>query len=480
MPVRSLSLLAIGVVLSLVGALLDLPGNVARAAAARPDIVVFYTDDFPAEPARLWDGGDRTPELTRFTRNGLEFENAIVSSPMCGPSRATILTGRYSHDHGVTANDIRPYRQSNGLSPRLRRSGYETVFIGKHINGLAKRHPTRRAMHRLSDDWDRFDVIWENGGRYQDWRQYRKHQTRNYRKAGFGHSTYQATQRAVHHITNTPKGKPLFLMLSLYDGHVPLTPMARFKNDPRCADIGTWASPAYSEADVSDKPQYVRETPALGSSGHHLEALCRQSLTLDWAVGKVRGALRKTGRIDQTLQILTSDNGYLLGDHRLKGKSHAYSTPVPLFMRWPAVLGDSRRIVRDPVSNVDFGKTVCELAGCTLSSSPGRSLVPLISGTTSQLARNYLYVEMLNGTGCKRKATYPRPVWSGVETTLGYSSKLWAYTRYATGERELYDLSSDPYRLENLAGRSAFAAVEADLEGFRQQEWDGDEISWCT
>ena len=97
-----------------------------------------------------------------------------------------------------------------------------------------------------------------------------------------------------------------------------------------------------------------------------------------------------------TLQVLTADNGYLYGDHRIVGKTYPYDTWVPLYMRWPAVLGKTRRVVREPVSNVDLGATFCALAGCRIPGTEGRSLVPLIKDTRSQLDRSFIWSEMLH------------------------------------------------------------------------------------
>lgn len=478
MPFAALLVLALG--LSLVGTLFNLPQHIAAAASSRPNIVMFYLDDYAPYPQRLWNDAETTPALARFTEQGLEFEHAVASTPMCGPSRANLLTGTYSHQNGVLSNDIRGYRPATALPRKLAGEGYRTAFIGKHINGLAKRYKTRKAMHRLSGGWNAFDVIWEDGGRYYDWRQYRKSGIRRYGGVGTDHSTYQAQKRAAQQIKSTPRNKPLFLVISLYDGHAPLTPMRRFRDDPRCRDAEPWAGPAFDEEDVSDKPAYVQGLPRIGSSGYDLRARCEQSLTVDWLVGKVNASLKAAGRLDDTLQILTADNGWLMGDHRIEGKTDAYSTPVPLYMRWPAVAGDDRRVIREPVSNIDYAKTFCALAGCSMPDSDGLSLVPLINGNRSRLDREYLYVEMLNGTGCHRKATFPRPNWSGVESTLGYSDTLWAYTLYRTGEEELYDISADPHRLRNLSDKAAHADVLQDMRRFQQEVWTSHDVRWCA
>ena len=91
--------------------------------ARRPDIVVFYLDDFAPRPRSLWDDPERTPNLARFVNRGTRFSNAIVSTPLCGPSRAGLLTGRYGHANGVIANDVDPYRADNDVAEKLSKVG---------------------------------------------------------------------------------------------------------------------------------------------------------------------------------------------------------------------------------------------------------------------------------------------------------------------------------------------------------------------
>jgi arylsulfatase A-like enzyme len=454
------------------------PDRAAEAIATRPDVVVFYLDDWAPYPARIWNQEDRTPELARFAERGLVFRNAIASTPLCGPSRANLLTGRYGHNAGVTENTVGRYDGAEPVAEALRGAGYHTAFVGKHLNGLTHEYPTRRRMDELAEHWDRFDVIWHDQGRYYDWRQYRKGGVHRYGHAPADHSSFQAARRAVSFIEATPRDEPLFLVVSLVDGHLPRTPMARFVGDAACRGISPWRGPAYQEKDVSDKPAYVRRVARRGTSGYDLRTRCEEALTVDWVVGQVRRALRATGRANGTLQVLTADNGMLMGDHRLVGKTYPYDTWVPLFMRWPAMLRGQRREVREPVSNVDLGATFCELAGCALPATDGTSLLPLVLGRSDRLDRSFVYSEMLHGGSRSGRLSQARPAWIQIHSTLGYSDRLWAYTRYDTGEEELYDITADPHRLKNLVGRSRTKRVRADLEAFWKETKDRDDVRW--
>jgi N-acetylglucosamine-6-sulfatase len=457
---------------------LPAPASTGTPGARRPDIVMFYLDDFSPRPRSLWEDSERTPNLARFVNRGTRFSNGIVSTPLCGPSRAGLLTGRYGHNTGVIANDVGPYRSDNDIADKLSSVGYRTVFVGKHINRLAEDRPTRLQMERLAENWDEFDVMWEDQGKFYDWLQYRKDDAVAYGADPDDHSSRVAAARAVEHIAAAPDDEPLFLLISLVDGHIPITPMRRHLDDPVCASIEPWRGPAFNEDDVADKPAHIQATPKLPMASYDLTPRCEQSLTVDWVVGKVTRALRDAGRLDDTLQILTADNGWLMGDHRLEGKTYPYATSVPLYMQWPAVIGNAGRRVKEPVSNVDLGRTFCALAGCAIPKSNGRSLLPLIKGTSDRLEREFLYVEMLHANRHYPGRARARPAWAGVETTLNYSDTLWAFTRYQTGEEELYDLSHDPHRLKNLVGKPAYADVRRELRGFWKQVWDRDGVHW--
>lgn len=155
---------------AVLGLLLGEPLRTVAASPSRPDIVLFYIDDWAPYPGRLWNVEKRTPELARFSESGLVFRNASASTPLCGPARANLLTGKWGHRNGVTQNSVAGYGGSEAISARLRGVGYRTAFIGKHLNGLSAVYPTRERVGTLAQRWSWFDVIWHNQGRFYDWR----------------------------------------------------------------------------------------------------------------------------------------------------------------------------------------------------------------------------------------------------------------------------------------------------------------------
>jgi len=298
--------------------------------------------------------------------------------------------------------------------------------------------------------WDHYDLLWKRLSkkhayfyRYLLW-------TRSgvvrHRDAATDHSTVVTAKRIARHIRQAPASEPVFVEMSLFSGHRPNLPMPRFDGDSRCRRIGGWSGPGYDEGDVKDKPAWVRKLPRLRADAYPLRSACEEMLSIDWAVGRVRDALKSTGRLQDTLIIFTADNGWMMGEHRIaRSKRVPYAAPVPLSMVWPAGLSAGHRFVTEPVSNVDLAPTICDLAGCDLPQVDGLSLLPLMRGTTNRLERQFVYEEFLDSVGHS-------PGWYGLRTTKSYPSKgRWAYTEYRSGARELYELRTDPHRLRNLA-----------------------------
>jgi arylsulfatase A-like enzyme len=436
-----------------------------EAAAPRPDIVVLYMDDFSPSMARLWSSSRRTPALARFANDGIRLR-ASGSTPLCCPARANLLTGRYGHRNGVTRNGVGRFDPGSTVAVRLSRVGYHTAFVGKFLNGLREAAPTARSVRRYARGWDDFDVIWGNQGRYYGYTLWTRRGTAYHGRRPQDHSSRVVGLRAARHILKAPRQRPLFMVVSLYDGHEPHLPMAAFAGHPACRGSGSISDPSINERDVSDKPRYVRARPRRPRQTVSLARSCAEIMTVDWVARRIRAALARAGRLGDTLLLFTADNGRLWGEHRLSGKQFPYSTPVPMYALWPRRWGEAARTVGDPVSNVDLAPTFCRLAGCVMRGADGRNLMPLLDGSVDRLNRRFIYEEMLH-PGTRKTG---RPAWYGIRTTLGYSNMRWVYTEYATGERELYDLTADPHQLENLAGRPAYAQVRSELRRMLHEE----------
>jgi len=440
--------------------------------AERPNIVMFYIDDVAPHDGRLWNDPTLTPSIwSHFVDHGVKFTEAIGENPLCCPARGNLLTGLHSHNNGVTGNDARLFDPSMSVATELHDAGYETMWMGKYLNHNDLL--TKPQWQQHAAPWDWFDVTFGFSSRVK---------TRSGGKVRYpgDHPTNFIANRTVDHILQTPADKPIFAVLSLYNLHDPNIPMPLPPEElAKCDGFPAWDPPNYNEADVSDKPAYVRDRPLLPEAdGWPMDAYCREMLGVDTAVAKVTNALATTGRIDNTLLVFTADNGMTWGQHRIgQEKNTPYSTPVPLYMTWPARWGTGTRVINEPVSNIDFAPTFCDAGGCALgpyatgqAGPDGVSLLPLLDGDVSNLGRDALLE--VNTT------SITAPKWAAIRTTPEAAEGRWHYVEYETGERELYDLANDPWELENLASDPDTADLRANLsdrlvESLNQGRVDG-------
>jgi arylsulfatase A-like enzyme len=432
-----------------------------------PNVVVIMTDD-----QRVDDLAAMPAVRSLVVRPGAYFTRSYASFPLCCPSRATFLTGQYAHNHGVLDN--RPprggYRALDGaetLPVWLQRAGYETAHVGKYLNGYGVLRP--REVPPGWDEWQgsvdlstysyRGYTLNENGrlvnpGRYQ---------------------TDELTRRAVRFVRRADA--PFFLSVAYLAPHEALTgPLPEFGAGPGCRGSAIPAPrharrfarrsmpipPSFDEADVSDKPSFVRALPRLSARGRVLIERawrCRREslLAVDEGVERIAAALHRSGELRRTLLIFTSDNGFFLGEHRLpENKINVYeeAVRVPLAMRGPGVPAGRR--VPDPVANVDLAPTILDAAGAEAGlQMDGRSLLPLVRRPGRHMDRPIL-LENLSRPFEARYTGY-----AAVRT-----SDL-VYAEYANGEREAYRLRRDPHQLRSIGRPTGAAAVLRRLRGCR-------------
>jgi len=408
----------------------------------RSNIILVLADDFDPTLLRAM------PETRQGLRDrGVTLENAVTSLPMCCPSRATILTGKYPHNHGVWyTRGIRsgwPAFHARGLDENtvatwLHGAGYRTFFAGKYLNGY---DDTRY----VPPGWD----VW-NGylGEYpgEAYHLNENGEIKTYDRTEV-HDTDLMARKTEAFIRDTEE--PFFAFVAPNATHSPYYSAERHAND--FSDAALPDPPSRNEADVSDKPRYVREGPSLtgeqllGERDAH-RARLRAASSLDDLVGGVLEALRSSGELDDTYVFFWTDNGYhLAGTHRLpRGKHTPYEEDiaVPMFVRGPGV---PEGVVRgDLVSNTDLAPTFAGIAGVSVPGTvDGRSLLPLLGRNPPERWRTALLVESRAGFG--EEPPEDMPAYAAMRTGDA------TYVEYATGETELYDLSLDPHQLENLA-----------------------------
>ena len=428
------------IALCMLAAVTAVLGVAAEAAVAgpgsRPNVVLVLTDD------QRWDTLRYMPTVRReLVAPGVTFSNAFVVNPLCCPSRASILTGKYSHSTRVYSNDgpyggFASFSDRSTLATWLQAEGYETAYFGKYLN--------RYSTTYVPPGWDRWVALTHPPAYYG----YTLNVDGNpvpFGDAPSDYSTDVIRNYAVRFIRATRR--PLFLVFAPYAPHWPATPAPRHAG--AFSDLPPWRPPSYDEADVSDKPRWVQARPRLGSATRaSLDELRRKQLAsllaVDDAVGAIVDAFRTRGRLDDTVFVFTSDNGFLWGEHRIvatKLAAYEESIRVPLVVRYDDLVVEPRAD-GNVVANIDLAPTLAALAGAAAPGVDGRSLVPLLASPFASLTRPLL-VEHL---------TELAPTYCAVRTR---NSK---YVAYQTQEEELYALDQDRYELVNRASDPAFAA----------------------
>jgi arylsulfatase A-like enzyme len=417
-----------------------------EAPSTPPNVVVIVTDDQRFDT--LW----AMPVVEReLVARGASFPDAFVVNAICCPSRASILTGEYSHTTGVYRQTppfgrFEWFRDGSTLATWLHDAGYTTGLFGKYIDGY--QHPGLTGY--VPPGWDRWEGFVHAG--YLDYSLSVDGTIRSFGEAPQDYSTDVLANDAEAFIRGADG--PLFLYLATAAPHGPAIPAPQ--DESTFTDLAPWRPPSYDEADVSDKPAWVRALPLLGpAERERIDTLranqYRTLLPVDRAVEGVLQALRDTGRLENTLIVYTSDNGLSWGEHRWAKKEAPYeeSIRVPLVVRWDAgglVAGASPPAL---ALNVDIAPTIADAVGIAAPGAEGRSLLPVLRGEPDPSPRADFLVEHLEGTN-------PVPTYCAVR------SREWMYVRYTDGAEELYDLRADPSELENVAEDPSLGAVLAD------------------
>jgi N-acetylglucosamine-6-sulfatase len=414
--------------------------DVALAAEAgkKPNILFILTDD--ADLSLL----PKMPKIEeQLVRKGTNFPNALAAFATCCPSRTTILRGQYPHNTGVISNygshgGVDAFEAAgnddDNLAIRLDAVGYRTGLFGKYLNGYDGGY-----VPPGWDEWHGWAESYASGKIYESGRLNTYDLSRR-------HETDILGSKAESFVRNA-NGFPWFAYVAFNSPHNPTY------SEPKYADKYKGQryprSPAFDEADVSDKPNWVRQLPRISDQDKamykrkHRDRL-RAMRSVDDAVAGLLQSLRETGQLDNTYVVLWNDNGYHMGQHRIpEGKRTVYEEDVryPMVVRGPGVGHDAKD--ERLVSGIDLMPTFLELAGAPIPEYvDGRSLVPLFSG--SELPwRNSLLLEGYDD-GFENKAYVP-PDFKAIRTSDGRT-----YVEYETGERELYDLRTDPRQLRSL------------------------------
>jgi N-acetylglucosamine-6-sulfatase len=409
----------------------------------KPNILFVLTDDMRAS-----DLGYMPKTRHLLASGGVKFTKAFVTNSLCCPSRATILRGQYAHNHRVRSN--RPPlggfekfhslgRENSTIATWLDDAGYDTMFIGKYFNGYDDTTyvpPGWDHWHGYLGDYVPSDTyrINENG------------QINTYDRSQI-HDTDLFSDEAATFLKSTAGGAPFFMYLATNAPHTPA--FAPPRHQGMFKDVPLPKAPSFNESDVSDKPAWVRKTPRLTSEDvSYLRQLYRQRLrslqSVDEMVGRLVRILGESGELSNTYIVFTSDNGLHFGEHRINAKkwtAYEEAIHVPLLIRGPGVPAGAKR--SQMALNNDLAPTFASWAGLTPPSFvDGRSLGPLLSSSPPSGRNAFLVEHWRDKNGDPYAATIP--------TYKAVRTDRYLFVRYASGERELYDLNKDPHELRSL------------------------------
>lgn len=440
----------------------------------RPNILLILLDDLDAE---MGSTGYMPIFQDLLVRQGLTLEDFYVTSSVCCPSRATILRGQVPHNHGVLSNSA-PFggfdqfyqrqNESSTVATWLQAAGYDTVLLGKYLNG----YPLREDRNYVPVGW----TEWYSPAKGKPYVGFNYTLNQNgvqvdYRDTGQGPSLYITdvlSEKAADFILRSADdSRPFFMYLSLFAPHQPATPPARHVD--LFPELGVPRTPSFNEQDMSDKAGLYPNNPQLTEEQiADLDGLYRRRIqtlqAVDEAIALIIKTLEETGELDNTFIIFTSDNGFHMGHHRLyAGKATLYEEDirVPFVIRGPGIAaGDS--LAGYLAGNVDLAPTIAELAGVIPPAFvDGRSLVDLFGDQKPVQAdwRSVYYLEVFGQEGSEEEGESVETL-ASLKREFGLRTLDYLYAEYENGLVELYDMRIDPHQLQNIAGEADPALLD--------------------
>jgi N-acetylglucosamine-6-sulfatase len=487
------------------------PPDAGAVTKPRPSFVVIQTDDQTLD--QLYDTFGQNPTLQAMPntlrligKRGMTFSQHYVSYPLCCPSRVSLLTGRFAHNHNVRGN-VPPNAGYTGFSFRgamnhnlavwLQSAGYRTIHVGKFLNGYGDEPhdtgltvpPGWSAWHSvLKADTNHYFygyTLNNNGqleGPYGDsgsW-ETREYSVRDDLGCPFAplnglpcyYLTDTLTSIATQELLGTAPTQPFYLQLDYTAPHGDFRRPAGPEPAPRHYDWFKGApyphdrAEGFAEGNVRDKPHFIRDAPYLSLNDIHTYRVYYQKAldslrAVDDGVKLVIDTLGAMGRLRNTYVVFTSDNGFFFGEHRLTGgKFLAYepATHLPFLIRGPGIRPNSE--TSELTLNVDIAPTILELAKAKATKSiDGRSMVPFLRDRDLRSNRPLLFESFVETSDVEPNAARPRPARGGATASIlappkdyvGIRLGPYKYIAWPTGEKELYDLAKDPYERNNVA-----------------------------
>lgn len=429
-----------------------------------PNIVIILTDDMD---------NALTPYMPKTNQligeQGATFSNFFIPTPLCCPSRTSILRGQYSHNTDILENSpgfarfFKLKEEEDTLNVWLHKAGYRTALYGKYLNN----YPVNAGRNYVPPgwtDWGAFLGTDYEGDLYYNYTMSENGTLVQYGDTPEDYSTDVIQKKSLTFIDDSFKAdSSLFLFVSVYAPHGPATPA------PRHADLNanlTYPqSPSFGEEDLSDKPQVIRALSETGDdfdegdANNYFRARVNAVQAVDELVANIVQSLEQHGQLDNTYIFFVSDNGFHLGEHKIpSGKGTAYEEDirVPMMVRGPGIEPGTQ--ITQITANIDLAPTIADIVGVRIPDFvDGRSFLPCMQGKDIKW-RNGLLIEFGYVVDKTFSDILKDPetdnLLVGVEggKFRGIRGEDYVYVEYDDGELEFYDLNADPYELQNLAG----------------------------
>ncbi|RLA30836.1 MAG: sulfatase [Gammaproteobacteria bacterium] len=433
----------------------DTQSTTVHDEARKPNVVYVLTDQWRAQATGY--SGDpnligRTPNLDQIANSGINFRNAVSTTPVCTPYRAALLTGQYPTTTGMIFNDLHLPEESYTMAEMFKESGYTTAYIGKwHLDGMMRDQFTPPERRQGFEYWKALECSHE----YNELFYYEGDDPQKKQWEGYG--PYAETDDAISYIKQyADGGKPFLMVLSLGAPHFP------HNSAPEETQKLFSPEDIVLRGNVTAQQAESARNEAAGYYAH--------IAALDTSIGKLHAAIAEAGISDNTIFVFTSDHGEMMGSHgwRPKQKQVAWaeSVKVPFLLKYPARYGNEKIAVDAPINTPDILPTLLAMAGLPIAKSiEGENMTHAIGDNDAAKNKAALIMNV-------------SPFAGDFDEYRGVYTSRYAYVETLDGPSMLFDMKNDPLQLDNLVNKPEHQELQRKLELSLQRELEkvGDEF----
>lgn len=408
--------------------------------SGKPNLVFVFADQWRAQAVGY--AGDpnlkgKTPHIDALASESVNFANAVSTCPVCTPYRGSLLTGQYPHTTGLFVNDVCLSNSATSIAEVYKKGGYKTAYIGKwHIDGHGRSSYIPKERRQGFDYWKVLECThdYNNSPYYAD----------NDRKARIwdGYDLTAQTKDACQLLKEYAKDpKPFCMFLSWGPPHNPYESAPKIYQD------------MFDPANIQQRPNVV------GDYRKDLAGYYAHIAAMDAAVGMLNATLLESGLADNTLFVLTSDHGDMLGSQNNERKQRPWDEAimVPLLMRWPQRFGRAGKRIEIPIGTPDIMPTLLGLTGLPIPVGvEGDDLSAMVTGKDNR-DDNPVLIECLSPFGEWERR-------HGGREYRGLRSRRYSYVRTLDGPWLLFDNEADPYQMTNLVNKPSHAKIQQKLD----------------